>query len=103
MALEYPKNYGPYASLASAPHIPVVINTLELNEDNYDEHFFSVLNILRDGIELPEVQNQMRIQVMFSDGVVLRLSVFDYWFNLIFWTIPIETKTTRIVEISVLL
>lgn len=92
MALEYPKNYGPYASLASAPHIPVVINTLELNEDNYDEHFFSVLNILRDGIELPEVQNQMRIQVMFSDGVVLRLSVFDYWFNLIFWTIPIETK-----------
>ena len=55
MALEYPKNYGPYASLASAPHIPVVINTLELNEDNYDEHFFSVLNILRDGIDRKSV------------------------------------------------
>lgn len=91
MALEYVENYGMYASLATNPTQPVIVDTSEITELNLDSHFNSILNILRDGIELPEVQDIMRVHVIFADNVQLRMSLFDYWFNLIFWTIPVET------------
>lgn len=82
-------NYGEYQSLIMNGIIS--IDTSVLTEENIDSHFYSVLNILRDGVETPEVQN-MKIAVRFADNVQLNLSIFDYWFNLIFWTIPIKAK-----------
>lgn len=82
-------NYGEYQSLVTNGIISIDANVL--TEENIDSHFYSVLNILRDGIETPEVQN-MKISIRFADDVQLRLSIFDYWFNLIFWTIPIKAK-----------
>lgn len=80
-------NYGIYRSLVLEGTIR--IDTNSITEENLDSHFLWILNIMRDGIETPEVQS-MKIQVMFTDGVLLNLTVFDYWFNLIFWTIPVE-------------
>ncbi len=80
-------NYGIYKDLYLNEYIE--INTSIITEETLDSHFYSVLNILRDGIELPEVQ-AMKICVYFADGVRLNLTIFDYWFNLIFWALPVK-------------
>lgn len=55
--------------------------------DIVNSHFFSVLSLFRDGIELPNIQSS-KVRVRFTDDVVVNLSIFDYWFNLIFWCLP---------------
>lgn len=82
-------NYGIYDSLWNYGYSEIDTNTI--NEENLDVHFYSILNILRDGIETDKIQKS-KIKVNFADGISIRLSIFDYWFNLIFWTIPIETQ-----------
>lgn len=82
-------NYGDYQSLWKNMYYPIDLSTI--TEDNIDQHFYWILNILRDGIETPEVQS-MKIGCHFTDGIVLNISIFEYWFNLIFWTIPIKTN-----------
>lgn len=54
-----------------------------------DEHFHQILNIMLDGIETQQVQNSI-VYVHFTDGEVVKLSIFDYWFNLIFWGLPVQ-------------
>ncbi|MBR1987826.1 MAG: hypothetical protein IKA36_02180 [Clostridia bacterium] len=44
---------------------------------------------MRDGIETKECQS-MKIRVIFADNRKVTLSIFEYWFNLIFWTLPVE-------------
>ena len=31
--------------------------SLALTKENFDSHFYSILNIMRDGIERPDIQN----------------------------------------------
>lgn len=57
-----------------------------------DDHFYQILNILKDGIETSHVQNLV-LYVIFTDGYTVKLSIFDYWFNLIFWALPVATGT----------
>ena len=72
------------------PYKDLVINgyqeiyTKDLNKDNIDIMFDHGINILKDGIETPFVQN-MIVNIHFVDKVDLRLSIFDYLFNLMFW------------------
>lgn len=61
-----------------------VIYTKDINRGNIDNHFYSIINILKDGIETKEVQNMM-ITVIFEDGVDIDLSIFDYLINLMMW------------------
>lgn len=82
------QNYGEYASLVTDSYAE--INTLNINAENVGTHFYWILNIMRDGIEDEDIQ-RAKINVLFSDGISLRLTVFDYWFNLIFWNIPAST------------
>lgn len=56
--------------------------------DILNAHFFQILAIMQDGIETPQVQNAV-IYANFVDGEVVKLSIFDYWFNLIFWGLPV--------------
>lgn len=58
------------------------------NIDILNNHFFQILAIMQDGIETRQVQNAL-VYVNFVDGEVVKLSVFDYWFNLIFWGLPV--------------
>lgn len=61
-----------------------VINTKDINKDNINNHFNSIINILKDGIEDKFVQSMM-IHVNFENDTDLDLSIFDYSINLMFW------------------
>ena len=73
-----------------------MIEFMIYNSNNIDDHFFNLINILRDGIETDFVQKMM-INITFEDGVNLNLSIFDTVINLMFWTLntsvnaPIES------------
>lgn len=82
------KNYGVYVPLVKNGNIQIF--TKDINKDNIDSHFYSILNILRDGIETDYVQH-MAINIMFADNVDVTLSIFDYMLNLMMWTMPAKT------------
>lgn len=79
--------YGLYQSLWE--HRFYEIDLGILTEENIDAHFMWIINILRDGIEQPRVQ-KMLIRCHFVDGETVDLSVFEYMFNMIFWTLPVK-------------
>lgn len=74
--------YYPYQALCETGR--QIIETKDLNSKNIDQHFQSIINILKDGIESPEVQRCM-ITVIFENNTSLDLSIFDYCLNLMFW------------------
>lgn len=86
--LENWQNYGVYVDLVKTGAIQ--ISTRDLTKENLNDHFYSILNIMRDGIETEFVQH-MAINVKFSDNVDVTLSIFDYFLNLIMWNLPIST------------
>ena len=87
--LENWQNYGPYVPLVQNGGIRVY--TGNLNKENIDSHFESILNIMRDGIETEFVQH-MAINIQFTDNVDVTLSIFDYFLNLIMWNLPLSTN-----------
>ena len=81
--MKYNPNYHyPYEDLCNTGH--QTIYTKDLNQDNINNHFNSIINILKDGIETPEVQSMM-LHVVFENDTDLDLSIFDYTINLMFW------------------
>ena len=80
--------YGPYEELVRKGSIS--IRVIDITKRNYNDHFYGILNILRDGIELKEVQS-MFIEVIFKPGVSCKLSIMDYLFNLLMWHLLIRT------------
>lgn len=82
-------NYGRFIDLVQTGSI--VLYTKDLTNDNIDDAFFSILNILKDGIEDPFVQN-MKITVIFTDDESITLSIFDLFFNLIMWKLPLSVN-----------
>ena len=81
--MKYNQNYHyPYEDLCNTGHQTVY--TKDLNQDNINDHFNSIINILKDGIETPEVQSMM-LHVVFENDTDLDLSIFDYTINLMFW------------------
>ena len=81
--MKYNPNYHyPYEDLCNTGH--QTIYTKDLNQDNINNHFNSIINILKDGIETPEVQSMM-LHIVFENDTDLDLSIFDYTINLMFW------------------
>lgn len=76
------ENYGPFVPLVKHGTQNILIS--DITRHNYDEYFNGILNIMRDGIELPEVQS-LKIVTTLDDGNKLPLVTTDFWFNLIFW------------------
>lgn len=87
LLIQNKKNYGIYSELIEKGFMNVY--TGDLNIHNIDNHFESILNIFRDGIETDEVHH-MFLYVTFTDNETVKLSVFYYFFNLIFWRLPLE-------------
>ena len=91
----YLENYGIYKDLIINEHIEIDVR--DFTKENFDSHFYSILNIMRDGIERTDIQS-LKITVLLADGEVVKFTIVDYWFNLIFWTvsiyigIPIDTR-----------
>lgn len=80
-------NYGPYAELAQTGFAKIY--TRDLTIDNLDFHFDCIVNIFKDGIEDPFVHG-LKIEVNFTDNEIITLSIFDYFFNIIFWRLPLS-------------
>lgn len=88
--LAHKENYGVYFPLAE--NKCVSINSSDLTKESWFYHYNSIMNVLRDGIEMDEVQKNF-ISILFADGVTLDLYVVDYYLNLIFWNMLIQTNT----------
>ena len=80
-------NYSYYSDLITngIQHIDTGIFTVM---PVLDLHFNQILNIMKDGIEKQQVHDAVII-VHFVDCEVIKLSIFDYWFNLLFWGLPV--------------
>lgn len=87
--LNHPENYGLYAPIASSE--PITIYTKDIIKQNWYNHYSSVLNIFKDGIETDLVHKYF-INIVFVDGVQLELSLADYLINLIVWNMLIRTE-----------
>ena len=70
----YYENYGPYVQLAKTGYQE--IESTSLTPDNYMNHFNGILNIMKDGIEQPDVQAYM-IGVQFPHDDLLGLNRSD--------------------------
>ena len=81
------ENYGEYEKLIKTGTI-IIDTSIFTSSKVLDDHFYWILNILRDGIETETVQN-MAIKVIFADKEEVILSVFDYFFNLIMWNFAV--------------
>ena len=80
--------YGPYNDLLATGYLQIdtrVFSSVEV----LNQHFCNILSIMQDGIETLQVQS-MKVNVLFADGVSLNLAIPDYWFNLIFWELPVS-------------
>ena len=55
--MDYLPQYGMYEELCSKGK--QTIKTEEINIQNIDSYFYSIINILKDGIETKEVQSMM--------------------------------------------
>ena len=81
--MEYKEQfYYPYKDLCENGY--QVIQTKDLNQGNIDNHFYSIINILKDGIETDEIRHMM-IHVEFQNDTDLDFVIFDYVINLMFW------------------
>lgn len=83
------ENYWIYSDMVKSNKY-ILINTTDITKENLDKHFFSILNIFKDGIETEDKVQQMYVIVNFTDGESVKLSLFHYFFNLIFWRLPLE-------------
>lgn len=90
VVLENWQNYGDYIPLVQNGSIRVY--TGNLTKENLNDHFYNILNIMRDGIETEFVQH-MAINIQFVDNVDVTLSIFDYFLNLMMWNLPLNTDT----------
>lgn len=89
IVLENWQNYGDYIPLVKNGSIKIFTNNL--TKENFNDNFYSILNIMRDGIETDFVQH-MAININFVDNVDVTLSIFDYFLNLIMWNLPLSTN-----------
>lgn len=88
--LIYPKNYGPFECIAYGEQCTIETNSI--TSANWDFYYKSLLNLLKDGIQSEEIQKTL-VNVKFSDGVEVELSIFDLYINLIMWYMLVATGT----------
>jgi len=85
----YLENYGPYAELVQKRRMVIDVNSITIN--NWQMHFDSVLNIMRDAIET-DLMNNAFITIQFAPGIDCELTVPDYWFNILMWYLLVRTN-----------
>lgn len=77
----YLENYGPYAPLIRDGSI--IVENTSITAQNWQMHFNAILNILRDGIEKPEIRTSF-ITIRFPE-IDVDLTIPDYYNNLQLW------------------
>lgn len=84
------KNYYMYADMVKGHNKKVYVPE-DIRLDNIDEHITAITNILKDGIETPFIHN-VKITISWGEGKECRLSIVDYWYNLMMWSMVLRTK-----------
>lgn len=69
----------------------VTVNVTNINKDTWGSHFQGILNIMRDGIETDFVQKKF-INIKFTTGEVVKLTIPDYFINLIMWSLIVNAN-----------
>ena len=85
------QNYGPYREFVQYGCMEFDIR--ELNISNYELHFNSVVNIMRDYIETDFIRSNF-ITIRFNETDTVDLTVVDYFFNLTMWYIIVAVGDT---------
>ena len=80
-------SYGFYEDLAKDGYMEVDAHIF--TRRNIDDHFNSITAILSDGIETEYVQRMM-VHLIFTDGEYVDLTITEYMFCLMFFTLPLE-------------
>lgn len=78
-------NYYIYTDIIEKGEVKLDVKDITI--ENYYDHFNAITNILKDGIELEDIQNS-RVYVTMN-GEEIEFTLTEYWVNLMFWTIPI--------------
>ena len=68
----------------------MTIHTKDINISNWLDYYEGIINILKDGIDLDEV-HKYKITVDFGNGDIVKLSIFDLYFNIMLWFIVIRS------------
>lgn len=82
------ENYGPYREFVETGKMKIDVR--DINNSNYNIHFESILNIMRDSIETDFIREHF-ITIYFNDTEYIELTIIDYYFNLILWYVIIVT------------
>lgn len=82
--------YSCYAELINTG-VQRINTSIFTDMDILNLHFYQLLDLFKDGIETDQIQTSV-ILVTFTDGETVKLSVFDYWFNLLFWGLPVSSN-----------
>lgn len=92
-SLVHMEMYGPYTELVATGSQDIYVNQ-DINKNTWQEHYDSIFNILKDGIETKLVQTSF-VHLYFDDEnhTVVDLSIIDYWLTLIPWYLLVSTDT----------
>ena len=82
MALDYQENYYVLAPIANKKQ--PIIYTKDINLSNWHDYYQGMLNVLKDGIELPEIQNGF-VKVVFPTNEEVELAFPELFINMILW------------------
>ena len=80
----YLPNYGVYGPLVENGRMDIY--TKDLCEENIDDHFKWIINILNDAIETEEVR-RIKIRIHYADNKQVTMTIIDYMYNLMMWSI----------------
>ena len=92
MMLEKEVVYFQFSPILDGGH--VTIHTDEINRQTWPEYYDGIMNLMKDYIETPYVQNTF-VTVDFGNGDVVDLSIPDMYLNIIIWY-PIVQLGTKI-------
>lgn len=84
-------NYGPFAVFAK--NLSMTFNVSDLTTETWDSYFNGLLNMFRDGIETPEIQECAITLYFDKEDVSCDLYTPDVFFNLIMWYMIIRTHS----------
>ena len=82
--LENLRNYFMYAPIAQNEQVTIDVSNLTIQDWHF--HYNGLLNLMKDGVETPQVQKSM-IALSFDSPLVphMRISIPDLYLNIILW------------------
>lgn len=69
----------------------LTINVSDINCFNWQDYYDGLVNLMKDGIEQEFVHKNF-IKVNFGNNNIIELSVFDLFFNMIFWYLIVRSN-----------